>query len=115
MNKINSHLLSRCVLACLFICTSLILNAQTDTLNMQVTFTGNHTNVLKEAKKLPNTPQPFESIVEIPSIKYTLIPNKQQVDIVPAKIKPVKVNVEEKLAKLYRGYAKAGFGLYTTP
>ena len=115
MNKIKFHLLSRCALACLFMCSSLMLSAQTDSLNMSVTFDGNRINLLNDASKLPNTPNPFESIVEIPTIKYTLIPNKQQVDIVPAKIKPVKVNVEEKIAKLYRGYIKAGFGLYTTP
>ena len=86
-----------------------------DSLNMDVTFTGNQVNVVKSAGKLGNTPKIYESVVEIPTIKYTMIPNKQQAEIIPSQIKPVKVNIEQKLPQIYRGYAKAGFGLYTTP
>lgn len=86
-----------------------------DSLSMDVTFQGDLVIFLKDANKLSNWPEPLESIVEIPTIKYSLIPNKQQVNINPEAIEAVKVNVEPRLKKLYRGYMKAGFGLYTTP
>ncbi len=86
-----------------------------DSLSMDVTFQGDLVIFLKDANKLSNWPEPLESIVEIPTIKYSLIPNKQQVSINPETIEAVKVNVEPRLKKLYRGYVKAGFGLYTTP
>lgn len=86
-----------------------------DSLSMDVTFQGDLVIFLKDANKLSNWPEPIESIVEIPTIKYSLIPNKQQVNINPEAIEAVKVNVEPRLKKLYRGYMKAGFGLYTTP
>ncbi|WP_306642986.1 hypothetical protein [Sanyastnella coralliicola] len=89
--------------------------AQEDTLSMDVTFTGTQELFLKNAAKQQAWPKIKESVVEIPSIKYTLIPNKQQVSIQPKLIEPAKVLVEPKLTKLYKGHVRAGFGLYTTP
>ncbi|MFM1931514.1 MAG: hypothetical protein RL226_817, partial [Bacteroidota bacterium] len=89
--------------------------AQSDTLNMDVTYVGTLELILKDANKIQAWPQLKESLVELPSIKYTLIPSKQQVTIEPKPIEPAKVNIEEKLQRLYRGYVRGGFGLYTTP
>lgn len=117
----NKQTLRTTIAAMLLIFAAAIAKAQNgevptnDSLNMDVTFTGNQVNVLRDANKLSTRPELYDNIVEIPTIKYSLIPNKQQVDIVPMPIKPVKVNIEEKLKKLYKGYARAGFGLYTTP
>ncbi len=90
------------------------LYAQEDTLQMDVTFTGTQELFLKNAAKISSWPQVKTSVVEIPSIRYTLIPNKQQVDIEPALIEPAKINVEERIQRLYRGYVKGGYGVYNT-
>lgn len=89
--------------------------AQNDSLEMDITVTGTKELYLRNANKISSWPSIKESIVEMPSIKYTLIPNKQQVEIDPKPIEAAKVSVEPKLAKLYKGYVKGGFGLYTTP
>lgn len=90
-------------------------NGQSDTLNMDITYTGSLELVLKDANKISAWPQLKESMIEMTTIKYTLIPSKQQVTIEPKPIAAAKVNVEEKLQKLYRGYVRGGFGVYTTP
>jgi len=112
--KTSNKSIKRCLLGAFVFMLALPGQAQ-DSLSMDVTFQGDLVIFLKDANKLPNWPETLESIVEIPSIKYSLIPNKQQVSIDPQAIEAVKVNVEPRLKKLYRGYVKAGFGLYTTP
>ena len=107
--KITSLVLLLCWLA------PTLASAQTDSLEMDVTFTGTKELFLKNANKLSSWPQIKESVVEMPSIQYSLLPDKQQVLIQLKPIKPAKVNVEPKLTKLYKGYIKGGFGLYTTP
>lgn len=87
---------------------------QGDGLDMTATFTGDAEIVVKDANKQHSTPELKLNVVEIPPITYHLVPNKLNVQISPKLIKPAKVNVEEPLTKLYRGYARAGFGLYTT-
>lgn len=109
MNK-----LSAIVLGSLLSC-GLSVSAQQDSLEMDVVFTGDLVLFLKDANKLSNWPEVKESVVEMPAISYTLIPNKQNVIIALNPIDPAKVNVEEKLTKLYRGFVKGGFGVYTTP
>jgi hypothetical protein len=91
--------------------------AQTDTtgLSMTTEFVGTQINLVKDANKISSWPEVKDNIVEIPPITYHTLPNKLNVTIEPQIIKPAKVNVEPPLKKLYRGYVRAGFGLYTTP
>jgi len=103
-----------------FICLSALFGstsamAQGDSLEMDLTIVGDLDLFLRDAKKLQTSPELRESLVELPSISYTLIPNKQQVEIVTNPIKPAKVTVEPPISKLYKGYVKAGFGVYRTP
>ena len=88
--------------------------AQTDTLQMDVTFTGTMELVLKNSAKLSSWPQTKESAVELPPIKYSLLPFKPMVQIEPKTIEAAKINIEPKLPKLYQGYVRGGFGVYTT-
>lgn len=87
---------------------------QDDGLQMTATFVGNAELVVKDANKQSSIPELKLNIVEIPPITYNLLANKLNVQIEPKLIKPAKVNVEQPLTKLYRGYARGGFGLYTT-
>lgn len=89
--------------------------AQGDSLEMDLTIVGDLDLILRDAKKLQTSPELKESLVELPTISYTLIPNKQQVDIITKPIKPAKVTVEPPISKLYKGYIRGGFGVYTTP
>lgn len=88
--------------------------AQSDTLNMDVTFTSTKELVLKNSAKLSSWPQPRESVLEMPAIRYSLLPFKPMVNIEPIPIQAAKVNLEDRLSKLYRGYVRGGFGVYTT-
>jgi len=88
---------------------------QNDQLNMDVTFVGDLELFLKDANKISESPKIREALSEIRPIQYKLLPNKLNA---PFELKPInaaKINLEEKLKKLYRGYTRAGFGLYTTP
>lgn len=87
---------------------------QIDGLEMTATFEGEQEHIVKDANKQSSIPKLKLNVVDIPPITYNLIPNKLSVQIEPTLIKPAKVNVEEPLTKLYRGYARGGFGLYTT-
>jgi hypothetical protein len=78
-------------------------------------FVGERKLFLQDANKIGSNPEIYESVVEMPSIRYTLIPAKQNAEVEVEPIPPAKVNVEDRLRKLYKGYARAGFGVYTTP
>lgn len=86
-----------------------------DSLEWDVTVTGNRIIKLNDANKLSTTPEVKENIIEIPAIKYTILPTRKNVNIPLKPIAPAKVNIEAKLERLYRGYLKAGYGLYFTP
>ena len=79
---------------------------------MDLTIYGTDRIEIRDADKFQSWPEYKDNVVEIPPISYTLIPYKIEATIVPPPIKAAKVNVEEKLVKLYKGYARAGFGIY---
>jgi hypothetical protein len=86
-----------------------------DNIDKEVTFVGDLELFLRDANKISDNPKIRESVSEMLPIQYKLIPNKLNA---PFEVKPIpaaKINLEEKLSKLYRGYVRGGFGLYTTP
>jgi len=87
----------------------------TDSLEWDVTVTGNRIIMLNDANKIGVSPDIRENILEIPPIQYSIIPTRKNVTIPLKPITPAKVNIDNKLQKLYRGYLKAGYGLYFTP
>jgi len=87
---------------------------QGDGLEMETTFVGDEAHMVKDANKESSIPELKLNVVDIPPITYNLIPNKLNVQIEPKLIQAARVNVEEPLTKLYRGYVRGGFGLYTT-
>lgn len=110
----NTKLTFSLLVAALLMIAAPSANAQRDTLQMDVTFTGTMELFLKNSAKLSTWPQIRESVVELPPIRYSLLPFKPMVSIEPKTIDAAKINLEPKLPKLYRGYVKGGFGLYTT-
>jgi|JI9StandDraft_1071089.scaffolds.fasta_scaffold71258_1 hypothetical protein len=111
MNSIISKLI---LIAALFTLQSNLL-AQTDTsLTINAVFEGNRRLFLRDANKISIWPQTKDSVVQMTSITYTTLPTPKAVTIEPKLIPAAKINVEEKLGYLYRGYIKAGYGTYNT-
>lgn len=113
MKRIQSILMTVCLFGGCAIATAQV--EQNEKLDMDVVVEGIRENVIRDAGKISSNPKIKENVVELPTIKYSLIPNKINVPVEPKSIRPAKVNVEESLQKLYRGYARAGFGIYTMP
>lgn len=94
---------------------SLTTFAQRDsTINMESQFEGELRLFLRDANKLSTTPLIKEQVVEMTEIKYTTLPTRKTFTIEPKPILAAKINVEEKLPKLYRGFVRAGIGTYGT-
>jgi hypothetical protein len=75
---------------------------------------GNRRLFLRDANKITVWPQTKDSVVQITRIQYTTLPTPTAIMIEPRLIPAAKINVEEKLGYLYRGYIKAGWGSYNT-
>lgn len=90
-------------------------HAQIDTtLNLTTVFTGDRRLFLRDANKINVTPQTRDSVVKMTSIFYTTIPTPKINPIEPKLIPAAKINVDEKLGYLYKGYVRAGYGSYNT-
>jgi len=81
----------------------------------QYYFQGVYNPVIADVKKLDMRPLPFDSIIPAEPLNYQMIPAKFEVPARVDTIAAAKVNVQATQEKLYKGYVKAGFGLYTTP
>lgn len=77
---------------------------------------GNRKILLRDATKINTYPTIRDSVVKIPSIQYNTIPVSVENKFIPADISAARIQMEEKLPYLYRGYARAGIGnFFTTP
>jgi hypothetical protein len=93
------------------------LTAQTDTtttLEYEFQIEGNRRLFLRDANKITVWPQTKDSVVQMTRIQYTTLPTPTAITIEPRLIPAAKINVDEKLGYLYRGYIKAGWGSYNT-
>lgn len=101
----------------LLIGASVSIKAQTDTtktLEYDFLIEGNRRLFLRDANKITVWPQTKDSVVQMTRIQYTTLPTPTAITIEPRLIPAAKINVEEKLGYLYRGYIKAGWGSYNT-
>mgnify|MGYP001190387589 CR=1 FL=1 len=70
---------------------------------------------LADAQKIDLRPQAIDTILpEIP-VRYDVLPAKAETPAKVDSIAAAKLTVLSPQQKLYKGYVKAGFGLYTTP
>lgn len=83
-------------------------------INEQVTVTAAFEPSIPEATKLSISPSPDETVVKLPVMSYSVKPMQMETTLKPDNITPVKL-VGEPVKKLYRNYARVGFGNYTTP
>ena len=86
-----------------------------DSLSMDVTFVGEREMVVKDAIKLQSWPEPrrLDGGTETLNTSFYL----KDSNVVPewTLLEPVRLRVDAPLARLYRGYARAGYGIYNTP
>ena len=83
-------------------------------INEQVTVTAAYEPSVPDANKINIQPSENETEVKLPEMTYSNRPSQMLVTLKPESISAVKL-VGEPLKKLYRNYARVGFGTYTTP
>ncbi len=70
---------------------------------------------LADAQKIDLRPQAIDTILPTLAVRYDLLPAKAETPARVDSIAAAKLTVLSPQQKLYKGYVKAGFGLYTTP
>ena len=86
-----------------------------DSLSMDVTFVGEREMVVKDAIKLQSWPEPRKLDGGNRDFSYKLLSKRLNVTPEWTYIEPIQLRVDAPLARLYRGYIRAGFGMYNTP
>ena len=90
-------------------------NTNTDSLEMDVTFVGEREMVVKDALKLQSWPELRKLENSQRDFAYRLLAKRMNVSPAWSMIEPVRLRVDAPLSRLYRGYARAGYGLNNTP
>jgi hypothetical protein len=70
---------------------------------------------IADARKLEIRPQHLDTILPPMPVDYRMLGVRADIPAKVDSIAPAKLNILPPQPRLYRGYAKAGFGLYTTP
>ncbi len=111
--NINPSILSACIILTAGL---VILNPglYAQVINEQVTVVAAFEPTVPDANKISMSPSPDETEVKIPVMTYSVNPVQMETTLKPDDISAVKL-VGEPQKKLYRNYAKVGFGNYTTP
>jgi hypothetical protein len=76
---------------------------------------GDRTLTVDQAFKIAELPEVIDTIPKAYELDYSPLQRQVSVNYEPKPIKAAKLKVQEPLGRLYRGYAKAGIGLYITP
>ncbi|NND93606.1 MAG: hypothetical protein HKN45_02010 [Flavobacteriales bacterium] len=92
--------------------TTVFADAQYD---QEIISIGDRTLTVDAAYKISDLPKTIDTVYVSRDLDYLLIPRQIEVNYEPKEIKPAKLKVTEPLSKLYRGYAKAGVGVFTSP
>ena len=84
--------------------------AQTDTLQMDVTFVGNRQMEVRDAVKLSSWPTARPLSVNKPTLSYELLSRRLQFVPQMTPIEATRLRVDPSLSRLYRGYIRAAGG-----
>jgi len=96
------------------ICLILTAKAQEDKYNATVVVVGNFQPTISDASKINFTPSIKDSIIVQPQLNYFINSKRYETSFETEPIKPVRL-VDERITKLYKFLAKAGWGTYKTP
>ncbi len=89
--------------------------AQRDTLGLDVTFIGDREMLLRDAHKILVWPEAAPLPVGKPQFSYNLLAKRLTVEPNWEPVEAKRLDVQQPLPMLYRGYVRAGYGLYQTP
>src|SRR5690606_12035175 len=78
-------------------------------------FNGIYNPTLADVDKIDLRPTAYDTILPAKQISYALLPVKGEVPAQVDSIDAARLNIQLAQEKLYKGFVKAGFGLYTTP
>jgi len=115
MNKISLQTLSFAIITSTLLSSVSIAQESSDSLKMDVTFVGDREMIVKDALKLQSWPELKKLESSKREFSYRLLAKRMNVAPVWTMLEPVRLRVDAPLARLYRGYARAGYGLYKTP
>ena len=76
---------------------------------------GVYSPTLMDAQKIDLRPEPIDTILPTLPVRYDLLPVKAEIPAKVDSIAAAKLSVLAPQPQLYKGFVKAGFGLYTTP
>ncbi|MEO7080038.1 MAG: hypothetical protein ABIY71_00880, partial [Flavobacteriales bacterium] len=78
-------------------------------------FNGIYNPTLADVHKIDLRPQAYDTILPEKNITYNMLTVKGDVPAHVDSIEAARLNIQLAQEKLYKGFVKAGFGLYTTP
>ena len=67
------------------------------------------------AYRITEMPKVIDTVIPIPNINYPLLSKNMDTEIHLKDIDAARINIKDKLDKLYPGYVKLGLGMYTSP
>lgn len=70
---------------------------------------------IERARRINEQPKIADTSIAVPAMSYNNLPGRADVRYAPDPIDPAKLKIQPTLEKLYKFYAKAGVGMYTTP
>ncbi len=71
--------------------------------------------VIADVKKMDLRPEAIDTVLPVAPMQYNMLPVKADVPARVDSIEAAKLNIQLAQQRLYKGFVKAGFGLYTTP
>ena len=86
------------------------VQAQSDTLEMDVTFVGKRQMEVRDAIKLSSWPSLKALSTEKPEMSYELLSRRMAFVPTMTPVEATRLRVDGSLSRLYRGYARAGMG-----
>lgn len=76
---------------------------------------GIYNPVIADVKKLDLRPESIDTVLPVTPMQYSMLTVKADVPARVDSIEAAKLNIQLAQQRLYKGFVKAGFGLYTTP
>ena len=71
--------------------------------------------VIADVRKMDLRPESIDTVLPVTPMQYTMLQVKADVPARVDSIEAAKLNIQLAQQRLYKGFVKAGFGLYTTP
>tara|TARA_B110000003_G_C16651258_1_gene534196 strand:+ start:266 stop:2014 length:1749 start_codon:yes stop_codon:yes gene_type:complete len=96
--------------ALLLVATNGSLEAQNDSLDMDVTFVGKRQMEVRDAVKLSSWPSLRALSSEKPQLQYDLLSKRLQFDPTMTPVEATRLRVDPSLSRLYRGFVQAVVG-----